>query len=65
MIYDPSRRPLMLRQRILETMSAEEIEEWAPISSVPGYRRSAASYTGAESPAEGPSDERHRDPEAT
>lgn len=29
MIYDPSRRAQKVRQRILESMSAEEIEEYA------------------------------------
>jgi len=29
MIYDPFRRVLELRQRILESMSAEELEEYA------------------------------------
>jgi hypothetical protein len=29
MIYDPRRRALELRQRIIESMSAEELEEYA------------------------------------
>lgn len=29
MIYDPRRRALMLRQRIIESMTADEIEEYS------------------------------------
>jgi hypothetical protein len=28
MIYDPARRALQLRQRIMESMTAEELEEY-------------------------------------
>ena len=31
MIYDPRRRALELRQRILESMSGEELEEYAKV----------------------------------
>ena len=37
MIYDPARRALELRQRILESMTAEEIEEYAEHLERDGY----------------------------
>lgn len=46
MIYDPARRALELRQRILEMMSAQEIEEYSRQTTQPPETTPPAGNSG-------------------